>query len=223
MVTGVDFLPAEYWKRRASQRDQYVLLAIVIGIILLLVASIGHESHKASLVRSQLTSVEGDYKDALEQAAEVKRMEDRRAPMAFDAKLYSLLRAHPSFSRALVAVATSCPSHVTLGNVSIRGTTAPASDSRKNPTRASSDSTPRSTEELRTEQLARFTRDREQTRLLLHIEGTSNASPDVVEFVKRLERSECFANITFSVSEASSARNLDLQRFTIQCWLTKVL
>ena len=222
MVTGVDFLPAEYWKRRASQRDQYYLLAIGGALILLLVGSFGHETHKANLIRTQLAGIEAEYKDVLNQAVEVQNLEERRAPLAFDAKCYSLLRAHPSVSRTLVAVATSCPPHVTLRSITIKQVhIAPADETR---TGASRFAVPaqRSAQEIRQEQLERFAKEREQTRLSLQIDGVSATDPDVTELVARLERSECFASVTFTVSENPSTGSVELRKFTINC-LTKVL
>jgi Tfp pilus assembly protein PilN len=222
MVTGVDFLPAEYWKRRASRRDQYYLLAIGGALILLLIASFGHETRKASLIRMQLAAADAEYQDALSQAAEVQRLEERRVPLAFDAEFYALLRAYPSVSRTLVAVASSCPPHVTLKSVALRSVRESTSDAPKSAGR-SKPSAPSTGPAARREQLDRFAKDRQHTRLSIQIDGVSATDPDVTDLVARLERSECFSSVTFTVSENASTGPIELRKFTIQCWLTKVL
>ena len=225
MVTGVDFLPAEYWKRRASQRDQVYLLAIGGALLILLLGSLGHETRKTGLIRQQLAGLEREYQNVLEQMEEVKRLESRRAPMAFDAKAYSLLRAHPSLSRVMVAVAASCPPHLTLSSINLRGVqVVPPDPTNASSGRRGSSSGAGGAGETQNDQLERFAREREQTRYSLIIVGVAETDIDIVKLVERLEQSGCFTEEpTFSVADNPSNGPVELRKFTIQCVLTKVL
>ncbi len=223
MVTGVDFLPGEYWKRRASQRDQFYLLAIGGALILLLLGSIGHETRKTGLIRQQLRSVDNEYQSVLDQMADVQRLEERQAPLAFNARFYALLRAHPSLSRVLAASAASCPPRLTLNTISVRGIHIADAEQKKSRGGPAEPAVAASAAAARREQLDRFAKEREHTRFTLHIVGVAETDLDVVSFVDRLERSECVTDLTFNVSEDSSSRTSELRKFTIQCRLTKVL
>lgn len=222
MLNGIDFLPAEYWKRRATKRDHYYILAIGGALVIMLFGSIGHESHKASLIRTQLAAVDGEYASVLDKTVEVKRLEDRRKPLAFQAKFFSLLRARASFSRALVAIATSCPPHVSLTDITFKREQPNIPTDRKPPSIRSAQTTELSPEAARSEQLDRYSKDREWSRVSLHIGGVAETGPDVTLLVERLQREDCFQDVTFNLSDDATPGPVPLRKFTIQLSLTKV-
>lgn len=224
-VTEIDFLPAEYWKRRASQRDQWYLMGIGVALLVLLLGSIVHESRKVASVRAQLSSVETEYKDVLEQLGEVQRLEESRAPLAFDARFYSLLRAHPSLSRSLAAVATSCPPRLTLNTIRVKPFRSayiepkPAMAISRQPTGGASSIAA----DLLVEKLERFASDREQTQFSVEITGVAESDLDVAELIERLEKAACFSEVQLKSSNERSAGVSELREFFVQCRLAKVL
>src|SRR5262245_27488147 len=120
VVPEIDFLPTEYWKRRQSRRDQVYLLAIGLASLFPLLSSFLHESNNAAELSAKMNKLEVEYRETMSQVEQVERLKNQCAPMAFDARFHALLRARPSLSRAVAAIATSCPPHLTLQSVRIR-------------------------------------------------------------------------------------------------------
>lgn len=223
-MTEIDFLPAEYWKRRASQRDQWYLLAIGAASLILLLARFVHESNNAAQLRTQLESVESEYKDMLVLLEEVKRLEDMRAPLALDAKFYSLLRARPSLSRAMVALATSCPTRLTLSTIRMKTVTAARSEQKEPGAggRATSTSGAASVDPL-VEQFERFATQREFSRVTIELSGVAESDLELAEFMERLENAGCFTEVALNKSADSPTAGVsDLREFTLQCRLVEI-
>ena len=222
-MTEIDFLPAEYWNHRASQRDRWYILGIGVASLLLLLGDLLNQSRRVEHLRAQLSSLEAQQRDGLEHAAEIQRLEARRSSLASDAKVHSLLRAHPSMSRVMVAMATSCPPHLTVSTIRVqptrRASTEPKSTgaTAKPPSPASS----AKEDELVTAQLERFFADVQQARLSLEITGIAESDLDVTEFIDHLERSDCFAEVTLTNTDAQPAGQSPAREFKIQCELAK--
>jgi Tfp pilus assembly protein PilN len=224
-VKEIDFLPSEYWKRRASQRDQWYLMGIGVALLVLLLGSIVHESRQAASVSAQLSSVETEYKDVLGQLAAVQRLEESRTPLAFDALFYSLIRAHPSFSRALVAIATSCPPNLTLNTIRIKPGRSASIDPKTlgASTRQPAEGAGTLASDLLVEKLQRFASDREYTQFSLDIVGVAESDLEVAELIERLEKAACFTEVQLGSSGDKPAGVSELREFVIQCRLAKVL
>jgi Tfp pilus assembly protein PilN len=226
-MTEIDFLPAEYWKRRASQRDQWYLLGIGAASIILLLASLVHETSKAAGVRGQLESMESEFENALGLVEQVKQLDDQRRPLALDAKFHTLLRARPSMSRAMVALATSCPARLTLNSIRVKTAMVAKSDPKAapratrtiptNPTRPSApvDST--------VEQLEQFATRRQSSRVAIELTGVAESDLELAEFMERLENAGCFTEVSLgTAADLPSTSHSELREFKIQCRLVEV-
>jgi Tfp pilus assembly protein PilN len=224
-MTEIDFLPAEYWKRRASQRDQWYLLGIGAGSIILLLASVVHESSNATQLRAQLSSLETDYHDVQVQVEQLKRLEDARAPLALDAKRHTLLRARPSLSRAMVALTTSCPSRLTLNAIRLKTVTTARPDQKIAATvgKGISVNSPAPQLDPLVEQLGRFKIQRQLNRVTIEVTGVAESDLELAEFMNRLENAGCFTDVELGNSADSlSTGTSELREFKVQCRLEEV-
>jgi len=224
-MTEIDFLPVEYWKRRASQRDQWYLLGIGAASLALLLASVVHESREAGQLRAQLKSVEGEYQDVSAHVEEVERVKHARAPLAFDAKFHNLLRARPSLSRAMAALATSCPNRLTLTAIRLKTVTVARAESKAPATvgRGATGTNTLSPAEQLAEQLARFTTQRELSRIMIELTGMAESDLELSEFMERLENAGSFTDVTLGNSADSlSPGASELREFKILCRVAEV-
>jgi Tfp pilus assembly protein PilN len=224
-MTEIDFLPVEYWKRRASQRDQWYLLGIGAAALVLLLAGVVHESSDAAQLRAQLKSVEAEYQDVRVHVEEVERVKLSRAPLAFDAKFHNLLRARPSLSRAMAALATSCPSRLTLTAVRLKTVTVARAEPKTPATvgRGAAGTNAPSPAELLAEQLGRFATQRELSRVTIELTGVAESDLELSEFMERLENAGCFTEVALGNSAASLSPGVsELREFKIQCRLVEV-
>lgn len=224
-MTEIDFLPVEYWKRRASQRDQWYLLGIGAASLVLLLASFVHESSNAAQLRAQLNSMEIEYQDVSVHVEQVKQLENTRTPLAFDAKLHTLLRARPSLSRAMVALATSCPSRLTLNAIRLKTVTVarPEQKSATTAGRGTTSTNATSSVDPLVEQLGRFATQRELSRVTIELTGVAESDLELAEFMERLENAGCFTEVALGNSTDSPSPGVsDLREFKIQCRLLEV-
>jgi Tfp pilus assembly protein PilN len=224
-MTEIDFLPVEYWNRRASRRDQWYLLGIGVASIVLLMAAVVHESSNSAQLRAQLSSLETEYQDATVYVEEVKRLENTRAPLAFDAKLQTLLRARPALSRAMVGLATSCPSRLTLNAIRLKSVIVAQPEQRTAVAagRGTSATNSAAPADLRVEHLERFATQRELTRVTIELTGVAESDLELAEFMERLENAGCFTEVALGNSaDSPSAGMSELREFKIQCRLLEV-
>jgi Tfp pilus assembly protein PilN len=224
-MTEIDFLPVEYWKRRASQRDQWYLLGIGAASLALLLASVVHESSDAGQLRAQLKSVETEYEDASAHVEEVERVKLARAPLAFDARFHSLLRARPSLSRAMAALATSCPPRLSLTAVRLKTATVARAESKAPGTggRGTAGTSTMSPAEQLNEQLGRFATQRELSRVLIELTGVAESDLELSDFMEQLENAGCFTDVTLGNSADSLSPGVsELREFKILCRLVEV-
>jgi len=223
-MTEIDFLPAEYWKRRASQRDQLYLLAIGAASLVLLLASVVHEASNAAQLRAQLNILETEYQDVSVHVEQVKQLEAKRAPLVFDAKFHTLLRARPSLSRAMVALATSCPSRLTLNAIRVKTTTVARPDPKHSATAGKATAArPTATGDGLAEQLEQFATQRELARVAVELTGVAESDLELAEFMERLENAGCFTEVSLGTSADSPSTGLsELRQFKIQCRLVEV-
>lgn len=223
-MTEIDFLPVEYWKRRASQRDQWYLLGIGAASLVLLLASVVHESSNAGQLRAQLNSLETEYQDVSAHVEQVERLKTSRAPLAFDAKFYTLLRARPSLSRAMVALATSCPSRLTLTAIRLKTVTV-ARPEQKTPAtvgRGASATNSAAPVDPLVEQLGRFATQRELSRVTIELTGVAESDLELAEFMERLENAGCFTEVALGNSADSLSPDVsELREFKIHCRLVE--
>jgi Tfp pilus assembly protein PilN len=224
-MTEIDFLPAEYWKRRASQRDQWYLLGIGAASLVLLLASVVHETSKAADLRGQLQSMESEYENTLGLVEQVKQLDDKRRPLAIDAKFHTLLRARPAMSRAMVALATSCPPRLTLNTIRVKTAVVAKSDPAKAAARAAKPNTTGSAAPVDTslEQLEQFATDRQSSRVAIEMTGVAESDLELAEFMERLENAGCFTEVSLGAATDSPATShSELREFKIQCRLVEV-
>ncbi len=223
-MTEIDFLPAEYWNRRQSQRDQWYLLGIGVASLILLLASAFHEAGNASQIRAKLAAVETEYKEALVQVEEVTRLETRRAPLATDAKIHSLLRARPSLSRVAAAIATSCPPRLSLNTVRVRPVKLNRSETKTavvvapSPGASAGPGSP----DLVAEQLERFQADRDITRLAVELTGIAESDLDVTDLLAGLDKAGCFSEVKVLSIDFLPIGVLELREFKVHCMLAEV-
>jgi hypothetical protein len=224
-VTEIDFLPSEYWKRRQSQRDQWYLLGIGLASLFPLLTSFLHESNAAAALRQELASVDSELREATLQVEGVERLKARCVPLAFDARLYALLRARPSLSRAIAAVAASCPQHLTLDSMRVRPAKLQRSDPKTpNPrTPATSQLPAQPVVDIQVEQLERFATDREFIRLSIELSGVAESDLDIAELIEHLESAGCFKEVNLATVDYQPAGILELRQFKITCHLAEVL
>ena len=221
-MADIDFLPTEYWKRRATQRDQWYLLGIGASAMILLVGSIVREARESANLRSQLITVETEYADALAEIADAEWLAKRRDSMAADANFHSLIRAHPSLSRALVAVSTSCPLRLTLNSIRIKPDRSARQEQKPDRVRLSlANAGPAADPGV--EQLERFAADSERTIFLVELTGIAESDIEVAELIERLEQSECFADVRLAFTDAQSTGGSNIREFKVQCRLAQVL
>lgn len=226
MATEIDFLPAEYWKKRQSQRDQWYLLGMGLASLFPLLSSFLQESSSIARLRSELAAVESEYHEAAAEVEAVERLKTQCAPLAQDARFYALLRARPSLSRTLAAIAASCPVRVSLSTTRVRPVRTIRPD-QKSPAALSRNPVPpapgASPLDPHVEQLERFANDRELTRLSIELSGVAESDLDIAELIERLERAGCFREVNLSTVDFQSAGVVELREFKIQCRLAEVL
>jgi hypothetical protein len=220
-MTEIDFLPREYWQRRQSHQYQWYLLGLGVACLGLLLASYVHESSRARLLQRQLEEVQEQHRLVMEGAQEIQRLEELRRPLAFESKLYALLRARPAFSRAMAAVSTSCPSRLSLESVRVRPIRLNRSSPKTGVSSAASAAT--SNRDSLAEQLERFSAERSSTRIAIELMGRAYSDLEVAEFIERLEAAGCFSDVSLSAVDYQSAGISELREFKIQCRLTEVL
>lgn len=219
-MNEIDFLPAEYWNYRRSQRDQWYLLLIGVATLVLLSGNMLSQSRKVGSLGRQVTSLENARNDAAAEADEVRELEAARTRSAADARRFALLGAHPSLSRVLVTIAASCPDRLSLTSVRVKPERAAANDARLSrpfvptPSAIASDGG-------RADQLARFTSDRLHTETAVELVGVAATDLDVTDLIGRLERSDCFAEVTLGSTDAQAAGGL--REFKIQCRLARTI
>jgi Tfp pilus assembly protein PilN len=217
MVTNLDFLPPEYHKRQASQRDQWYLLGIGITALLCLLGSVVNQSRGTSDLKAQLDSLDTEYTDAKALADEVQRLEAKRTPLATEARFFSLLRAHPAISRVLVNVAASCPPEATIEGLSVKPLkVASASVAPPSSAAAAADAKP--------DALAQFEQTRRETQFDVEIKGVAESDLGVAKFIELLERTQGFSKVelVFSTEQQENA-GPELRSFMILCRLQKIL
>jgi Tfp pilus assembly protein PilN len=223
-VSEIDFLPAEYRSRLASRRDQWYVMGLGAVLLAVLLGTMIHLSHQRARLRDQLAVLEGSQSELDAQAEELRRLEARRAELAFDAKFYCLLDAHPASSRVLVAVSTSCPPRLALNTVRVKPEKLAAADPKAPKTYARfAQPKDESPEAVRTEQLKRFTEERAHTAMTLEITGVAESDLALVELMERLERSDCFAEVKLQTAVDQQASQSAQRAFTVQCRLARVL
>jgi hypothetical protein len=145
--------------------------------------------------------------------------------MALDARFYALLRARPSLSRAVAAIATSCPTHLTLNSLRVRPLKIARPDSKTAtlPPRSVLPSSTNVPADAQLEQLERFAAERESTRLSIELVGVAESDLDVAELIERLESAGCFKEVNLSTVDYQPAGVFELREFKIQCRLAEVL
>jgi Tfp pilus assembly protein PilN len=218
-VTDLDFLPLEYHKRQASQRDQWYLLGIGVAALLCLLGSVVNQSRGARDLRAQLDSLDTEYNDAKALADEVARLETKRAPLVVEARLYSLLCAHPAMSRVLVNVAASCPPAATIESLSVKPLkVSTAKAVAASPQRSGSSS------DVKPDALGQLQQLREELQFDVEIKGVAESDLDVAQFIELLEQTRCFSKVElgFSTDQQDSAGS-EVRSFMILCRLEEVL
>ena len=224
-MSEIDFLPNEYLTRRASRRDQWYLAGIGLVALLVLLGSMFNLSRQTTNLREQLSCLNVEHADVLEQKAEIERLRERRRVLASAAAVGSLLRAHPSSSHLLLAVSGSCPPRVTLDQIRIR------SERRGNlratglntTARALPDSDAATAEMIRLDRFERFMTDHERARWSIEIVGLAESDLEVVDFLERLERTNRFEAVTLTSTERKTIGSVTCRGFSVQCWLRKIL
>jgi Tfp pilus assembly protein PilN len=223
-MSEIDFLPAEFFIRRTSLRDQWYLLAIgAVSLLLLLGSMVNQSEHTASL-RGQLVSLKKERDDVQALVAEAQQLEGRRRVLASEAEFYALLQAHASVSHLLMTVASSCPRQLSINAIRIKPDKTALANLKRTvlpePSQAGGGGAIPD-EILRISQIEQLFAERRDTPLALEITGVAESFGDVAELIDQLKKSQCFAQVTMDKDE--EAKKDALREFRIQCRLEKAL
>jgi len=226
-VTEIDFLPDEYVQLRLSRRDQWYAIGIAVLVAAILGGSALHQLGREASLKAQLASLAEDRADVEATLKELDKLQKERAELIAKANFYSLLRARPALSRLLAAVAASCPARVTFTDLTVRSVKKPdaaifskSKKKRKPAKRRITDPE----ELLKAEQLERFQAQRLTTQWELQITGLAESDLEVFNLIDRLERTDCFQEVSLDKTADATARgSVPLRAFTIRAVVADIL